>query len=308
MGHELRGIFASMSTAFHDDLTVDYKGVESLAQFALDAGAKGVLTTAVSGEFYTLSDEEHCRVVETIAKRLDDQIPMVVGVVSDSAQQLFDFVRHACSVGASGINLTPPYMEMSKWGTVPPDKVFDFFAEVDKITEVPMFIQNSKVLGCEMSADMCVDLAKTFEHVQYIKEEGYNSRQNITTVLEKAKDLPEEVFKGVMTGSCHNILEDFERGVIGVMNTPQFIDIVVDIWDAWFGGDKDQAIFLHKLISPMVIYEDIYWESLAKYIQKKRGVIESDAIRSTISMFDDVNRREVDRMLAYFEPYLRVKY
>ena len=82
----------------------------------------------------------------------------------------------------------------------------------------------------------------------------------------------------------------------------------MDIWNAFHSGDEDKAIAMHRKLTPMIIYEDIYWESLAKYIQKRRGIIKTDAIRATISMFTDTNRQEVERMLRTFEPLLRVRY
>lgn len=304
----LSGIFSVISTPFTDSLEVDYESLERCVQFALDSQASGVLTTAMSGEFYTLSDEEHFRIVETISRKLAGRIPMVVGIVSDSRQQCIEFAKHAAANGAAGINLTPPYLESTKW-SVSWDSTLSFFDEMNRsVKDIPFFIQNSKLLGCNMNVNQVLELAQRFENVQYVKEEGFDCRQNITSILTAAKKLPEGTFSGVMTGSGHNLIEDFQRGVCGIMITPEFTDYYVDIWNAYFSGDKVRAAALHRKITPMVIYEDIYWESLAKYIQKKRGIIKNDAIRATISMFTDVNRREVDWMLQSFEDLLRVRY
>jgi len=304
----LKGIFSVISTPFKDNLDVDYESLERCVQFALDSQASGVLTTAMSGEFYTLTDEEHFRIVETISRKLAGRIPMVVGIVSDSRQQCIEFARHAAANGAAGLNLTPPYLESTKW-SVGWDSTLSFFDEMNRAVEdIPFFIQNSKLLGCNMGVSQVMELAQRFENVQYVKEEGFDCRQNITSILDAAKTLPEGTFSGVMTGSGHNLIEDFQRGVCGIMITPEFTDYYVDIWNAYFSGDTERAADLHRKITPMVIYEDIYWESLAKYIQKKRGIIKSDAIRATISMFTDTNRREVDWMLQPFEDLLRVRY
>lgn len=307
MRQELRGIFSVISTPFTESLDVDYESLDNCVQFALDSGASGVLTTAMSGEFYTLTDEEHFRIVEAISRKLAGRIPMVVGIVSDSAQQCVEFARHAEANGAAAINLTPPYLESTKW-SVSWDTVLAFFDQLDAAVHIPFFIQNSKLLGCNMDVSQVMELAQRFENVQFVKEEGFNCRQNITSILEAAKALPAGTFTGVMTGSGHNLIEDFMRGVCGIMITPEFTDYYVDIWNAYFSGDIDRAVALHKKITPMVIYEDIYWESLAKYILKKRKIIKTEAVRSTISMFTDTNRLEVERMLRSFEHLLRVRY
>ena len=307
MSQELRGIFSVISTPFSENLDVDYESLDRCVQFALDSNARGVLTTAMSGEFYTLTDEEHFRIVERISKKLAGRIPMVVGIVSDSRQQCVEFAKHAQANGAAGINLTPPYLESTKW-SVSWDSVLSFFDELNRSVNIPFFIQNSKLLGCNMNVEQVLELAQRFENVQYVKEEGFDCRQNISSILNRAKELPAGTFTGVMTGSGHNLIEDFRRGVCGVMITPEFTDYYVDMWDAYFSGHEEEAIDMHRKITPMVIYEDIYWESLAKYIQKKRGIIRCDAIRATISMFTDTNRLEVDRMLKSFESLLRVRY
>ena len=307
MNQKLNGIFSVISTPFTDMLDVDYESLENCVQFALDSNASGVLTTAMSAEFYTLTDEEHYRIVETIAKKLAGRISIVAGIVSDSWQQCVAYAKHAEANGAAAINLTPPYLESTKWG-FSWDDTLRFFDEINRSVHIPMFIQNSKLLGCNMNVSQVLELAQRFENVQYVKEEGFDCRQNITSILEAAKKLPEGTFSGVMTGSGHNLIEDFRRGVSGIMITPEGTDYYVDIWNAFHSGDEAKAIAMHRKLTPMIIYEDIYWESLAKYIQKRRGIIKTDAIRATISMFTDTNRQEVERMLRTFEPLLRVRY
>jgi 4-hydroxy-tetrahydrodipicolinate synthase len=303
----LKGIFSVISTPFTEKLEVDYDSLRNCAQFALDSNAKGVLTTAMSAEFYTLTDEEHYRAVKTIANTLAGNIPMVVGIVSDSVEQCVAFAKHANSVGAAALNLTPPYLESTKWG-YSWDAVLRFFDAMSKATDLPLFIQNSKLLGCDMNSDEVCELAIRYPNVQYIKEEGFDMRQNPSRILDRMKAEGSTTFKGVITGSGHYLIEDFRRGVSGSMVPPEFTDYYVDMWDACLAGDFDMARNMHTKIAPLIIYQNIYWESLSKYVLKKRKIIQCDAVRSTISMFNEQNYAEVDRMFRVVEPYLRVRY
>ena len=304
---DLKGIFSVISTPFMENLEVDYDSLRNCARFALDSNAKGVLTTAMSAEFYTLTDREHYLAVETVADILEGKIPMVVGIVSDSVEQCVAFAKHARSVGAAALNMTPPYLESTKWG-YDWDAVLRFFDVMSRASDLPFFIQNSKLLGCNMSSDEVCELALRFPNVQYIKEEGFDMRQNPSRILDRMKAESSATFKGVITGSGHYLLEDFRRGVSGIMVPPEFTDYYVAMWDACLAGDFELARSMHTKMATLIIYQNIYWESLSKYVLKKRKIIRCSAVRSTISMFDDPNYAEADRMLRAVEPYFRVRY
>ena len=54
MGEQMRGVYPVVETPFHENLDIDYEGLRNVVEFNIECGAAGLLTTAMSSEFYTL--------------------------------------------------------------------------------------------------------------------------------------------------------------------------------------------------------------------------------------------------------------
>lgn len=303
MSNVLKGIFPVIPTPFTDNKEIDYDSLRNVIHFLLDAGAHGFLSTAMSSEFYTLSDEEHYKIVETTMKEVDGKVPVVVGICSRSTKHGIEYAKHAQDHGAAGLNFTTPIIESVVF-KVPFDAAREYTEGINNAIDIPIFIQNSPLLGAPLSPAQILMLARDYENVQYAKEEGVNAQQNISIILDLAKKEKPGTFSGVFSGAGFTIISDFKRGVNGCMITPQFADLYVKLWNMFNEGKVTECEEIHRLMAPALLMENIYWESISKYVLKKRGIIKSDAVRATISIYDEANRRETDLVMKPIEHLL----
>lgn len=306
MIEQLRGVYPVVETPFHENMEVDYEGLRNIVDFNIDCGAAGFLTTAMSSEFYTLTDEEHNKVVETILEQTRGRVPVVVGIASRSLSHGVMFAKHAVAHGAQAISSTPPVVE-SVLGKVSWEKIRQYYQAINSVVDIPIFIQNAPLLGGTLTAEQMMELVQVNEHVQYAKEEGNFSQQVTKKMLEIAKALPEGTLAGVFAGGGgFTMLGDLDHGACGVMPASALTDIYVDIWNKYHAGNREGARAMHDVAVIAQLYERQFWNPYGKALLVERGVIKSSAIRETIHLFDAQCYKEVSRIHAYLKPYFRV--
>ena len=306
MGEQMRGVYPVVETPFHENLDIDYEGLRNVVEFNIECGAAGLLTTAMSREFYTLTDEEHNKVIETILDQNKDRVPVVVGIASRSQSHGVMFAKHAVAHGAHAISSTPPVVE-SVLGKVSWEKVREYYQAINSVVDIPIFIQNAPLLGGTLTAEQMMQLVQENDHVQYAKEEGNFSQQVTKKMLEIAKTLPEGTLSGVFAGGgAFTMLGDLDHGACGVMPASALTDIYVDIWNKYYAGDREGARALHDVAVIAQLYERQFWNPYGKALLVERGVIKCDAIRETTTTFDAQCYKEVSRIHEYLKPYFRV--
>ena len=106
MSKTLKGVFPALPTPFREDLSVDYAALKRVVEFAISAGAHGLLAVDMPGEFFTLTDDERRNCVEVILETVADRVPVAVNVSAASEEQSFLFAKHKQKT-----------MNVQKWNT-----------------------------------------------------------------------------------------------------------------------------------------------------------------------------------------------
>jgi len=63
-------LVTAMVTPFNEDLSIDWTGVERLAQHLLDSGHDAIVLNGTTGEAPTTSDEEKIEIIKVVRKVL----------------------------------------------------------------------------------------------------------------------------------------------------------------------------------------------------------------------------------------------
>ena len=95
-----------MLTPYNKDKSVDYKGLESLTDHYLAAGARGLFANCLSSEMYDLSPEERLKVTETVVRRVNGRFPVVAtGSFGDTASKKATFSKKLADTGVDAVIL-----------------------------------------------------------------------------------------------------------------------------------------------------------------------------------------------------------
>jgi 4-hydroxy-tetrahydrodipicolinate synthase len=307
MKKQLRGIYAIPPTIFYDNLEVDYKGTRRCIRFLLDAKVHGIVVPVFSSEHFLLTDDERKKVLEAAIKEVNGAVPIVAGVSADKYKSSVEFAKHASACGADAVlAVNPPRLSM--------EEVRDYFKQIDKAVNIPVFIQNiapnTPNRGKSMSAEFMISVISQMDNVCYIKEECIPSNTVIQQALEMAKNLPEGKLSGIMGGKGSRLLiEEYERGACGSMPPTQMADVLVDIWELLEKGNKKAAFDLHTRVMPALIFCGTYGMPSYKEMLKRRGIIDSTVSRPAgYTKLDKEALRDLGMVMEYVKPLFRVNY
>ena len=287
---QFRGIFAIPPTPFNPDETLDSKGLDSILNFTVDAGAHGIVMPVMASEYQALDDGERHVIAERAVAISNGRIPVVVGVTGVSTSHTIALSRHAQDTGADAVIAMPPH------GRAPSrDEAIKFFDDLGRALSIPVFNQNHN-LGYGMDAETIVKVMRNSPNVDYLKEETTYAGQVTTQVIENAGD----ACKGVMGGTSGRwITAEFNRGQCGNMPASHMADVLSAIWNKLEAGDLDGGRADHNRVLPLISFENVYGVEAFKEVLVRRGVIESATVRSPGRHgMDRHDLKELDRLLA----------
>ena len=154
-----RGVYVPLVTPFTEDDGVDLRSLESLAAAVLDAGARGVIALATTGEPTSLTTEERDAVVECVAGVSADRGgELIVGAGTYDTRTTI--VRHEALAQVPGVSaslaVVPYYVRPTEQAIV------RHFQVVAERSPVPLLLYNIPYrTGRGLGAQALLELAAT---------------------------------------------------------------------------------------------------------------------------------------------------
>ena len=219
----LTGILAAVPTPFTaDGSAVDEDALAALVDRLVAAGIHGLVPCGTTGEFTSLSPEEHRRVIELHVSAAAGRVPVVAGVGSMTTAGAIDLVQHSERVGADAVMLVPPFYDPLDFATL---KVF--LAEVAAATSLPIVYYNVPgATGIRLDADQIAELG-SIEGVDYLKDTSGDAITLTDLIVNRAGDI--KAFNGWDTLTFTGIALGAEASVWGVGGIVP--EQAVELWD-----------------------------------------------------------------------------
>lgn len=150
------GSAVALVTPMEQDGSVNYEALNRLVDFHLESGSDAIVVCATTGESPVLDHEEHCRIVDTVVRRVKKRIPVIASSGSNDTRYAVELSRSLQGLGADALLLiTPYYNKTSQAGFV---KHFHYIA--DRIN-LPLILYNiPSRTGCNIKPETYVELAK----------------------------------------------------------------------------------------------------------------------------------------------------
>ena len=101
-----KGVYPVMLTAFNENGSIDFQGVNHLTDYYLQAGVTGLFACAMSAEINHMDDTEKIALAKHIVQHVDGRVPVVAGALSDSSPtQQIDLARRISGTGADIVTI-----------------------------------------------------------------------------------------------------------------------------------------------------------------------------------------------------------
>ncbi len=134
----------------------DFGAALELVDFLTAAGVDGIALMGSTGEFIAVSFDERVRLTYLVVKR--SRVPVLAGVAHATLDGALELGRQACSAGAAGLLLMPPYF--FRYGQADIREFFlQYAAQIGK--NVPVYLYNIPFFTTAIECDTAIELLST---------------------------------------------------------------------------------------------------------------------------------------------------
>ena len=204
MNKQFQGIYAVVVTPFYEDGTFDVESAKKNLDWLIEQGVQGVCILGATGEYQSISDEEHMAYVKEIVPYVKDRVSVIVGASRERPEDVVKLVNNIKECGAHSAMVLPSfYCHPAK------DEIVEHYRYMEEQTQFPIVAYNIPgSAGIEIGQDAFRQIM-ALPYTAILKESS-GSMQKLTEVLI---DAPEKV--SVFCGCDNLAYESFADGACG---------------------------------------------------------------------------------------------
>jgi len=295
------GVYVIAVTPFYTDGRIDMESCDRMVDFYLDAGATGLTVLGMMGEAPKLTVEESRDVVARILDRVQNRVPVVVGVSAPGFAQINTLTKMVMDLGAAGVMVAPPASLRTD------DQIVTYYTQIAELLgDVPFVLQDFPlVTGVQISPKVIARIFNDLPTCVCLKHEDWPGLEKITALRAEGM-LNRRI--SILCGNGGLFLpEEMARGADGAMTGFAFPEMMVSVVEHMNRGDAGRAQDIFDAYLPLARFEQQPGLGLAirKYTLAKRGIIAHDALRRPGAALSEQTRTEVDRLIARQESRLK---
>lgn len=263
-------LLTAMVTPFRADGSVDLDSTAALAQRLVDQGCDGLVVGGTTGEYSTMTDDEHEAVFRAVREAVGDRAALVAGAGSNDTAHTMHLSEQAQKAGMDGLLIvTPYYNKPTQAGVVA------HFEKVADSVELPIMLYDIPGrTGIPLSADTLIRLG---EHPRIVAVKDAKADLTEATRVMAESDL---LFYSGDDGLTVPWMAVGAVGLVGVtshVDTPRFRRMI----DAMRSDDLATARGLAYELEPVVraTMTHVPGAVAAKQILHWQGVLPGHTVR-----------------------------
>ena len=238
-------VLTAMVTPMHDDGSVNYDGVATLARYLQDNGNDGLVITGTTGESPVLTDEERVSVWRAAAEAVT--IPIIAGSGTNDTAHSVEMTQAAKDAGAAAVlAVTPYYNRPSQSG------LYGHFKAIADCTDLPVMlydipIRSGRKIANETFLKLIADCSNIVANKDAAKDPS-----STALLLRDAPDYFE-----VYSGDSSLTLPFLAVGACGVVGVASHWTGAAqkEMIGAFFKGDVDRARELNTQLAAAYDFE-----------------------------------------------------
>lgn len=285
-----------MLTPFREDRTIDYKILDELVDFYLDAGAGGLFANCLSSEMFQLSPEEMLESVRFVVEKVQGRVPVVAsGSFGASMEEQAGFIRQIYATGiASVIVITSLLAAEEESEEVFQSRVWQL---LDLTGDIPLGFYECPVPYKRLIDPGFLSELVATGRVKYHKD----TCLDIEGVRRKLEGSRADATFGLYDAYMVHAVESLKAGSAGLscIQGNYFPELVVWLCDHYLDDSPEVAAVQQFFIDNMDVMHDTYPAS-AKYILQKRGLNIGSLCRNGSSLNGEGDRKALDALLANY--------
>lgn len=177
------GLGVALVTPFKSDDSVDYDALKKILDFQISNGTDYIVALGTTAETPTLTDEEQKSIVRFIIEKVENKVPVVVGIGGNCTAALVEKIKQMDFNGVSAIlSVTPYYNKPTQEG------LYRHYCKLSEVSPVPIILYNVPGrTGVNMLAETTLRIANDCKNVVAIKEASGDIKQ-IKAIIDAAPE------------------------------------------------------------------------------------------------------------------------
>ena len=292
MNNRFKGIYAVVVTPFKEDGSFDMEAAKTHLDWLIGSGIKGICLLGATGEYQSVTNEEHKDYLRRIIPYIKDRVSVLVGVSRERPDDVIDLMNSAEAAGAeAAMILSPFYCHPSQ------DEILENYRYIAANTTLPMIVYNNPgSAGVDISRETLKEILQ-LPSAQILKE----STGDIHRLTEAVLDAPEHT--SVFCGCDNLAMESFVMGAVGwISMAANFAPKdCLGLLEAVNAGNLAQAKEIYaRLLPALNMLEEVAKPGATiKYILKKYRGIDCGSMRRPRLGLTAEEMAQVDAMVDF---------
>ncbi len=200
-------IITAMVTPFDQNNQLNLPALKKLIDHLLKNNTSTILVSGTTGEAPTLEDDEKLNLFEKTLEYVDEKVPVIAGVGTNSTNKTVNFMKKVESLPLSGYLVVVPYYNK-------PDQegIYQHYKQIAENTAKPIIIYN---IPSRTAVDLDIDTLKRLAEIKNIVgiKESNKTIVKIKAIKEEALDFKVYVGDDVL---LYDALKYNSDGVVSV--------------------------------------------------------------------------------------------
>ncbi|TSA28115.1 MAG: 4-hydroxy-tetrahydrodipicolinate synthase [Bacteroidetes bacterium] len=168
-----RGTGVAIVTPFRESGAIDFESYEKVLDHVIGGGVDYVVALGTTGEAPALSKQEKESIVEFTVDKINDRVPLVVGIGGNNTAEVVLAIQTLPLKGVDGILSVSPYYNKPQQ-----EGIYRHFKAVAEASPVPVILYNvPHRTGSNIAASTTIRLACDFSNIVGTKEASGNLDQ-----------------------------------------------------------------------------------------------------------------------------------
>lgn len=239
---DLQGTGVALVTPFHKQGNIDFTSLGRLIDHTIEGGVDYLVSLGTTSEYPTLSSQEQLAVVEFTIEKVENRVPIVLGMGGNDTRSLVDKIRHTdLSSIAAILSVAPYYNKPNQKG------LYAHYKAIAEASNTPIILYNVPGrCGVNMTAETTLQLANDFSNIIGIKEASGNMAQCMEILANKPQGFT------VVSGEDALVLPMIALGAQGVISVAAnaYPNIMSELVTHSLKSNMKKARTIHEKLLP----------------------------------------------------------
>lgn len=238
----IQGSIVALVTPMFESGRIDKDSLKKLVNFHITEGTDALVAVGTTGESATLSEDEHCELIQCVVDFVGGKIPVIAGTGANSTTEAITLTWKAKEAGADACLLVTPY-----YNKPTQEGLYLHHKAIAEAVDIPQILYNVPGrTACDMLPETVGRLAKIPNIIGIKEATGDLSR------VEKIRNLTGEDF-AIYTGDDASSREFCLSGGNGTITVTGNVAprLVHEMIMAAISGDADKALAIDMKLTAL---------------------------------------------------------